>query len=214
LPLVSGSSSTTKLKGSLLSCVVSRANGSGGGLGVPVGASGNDVLAADVASAEAEVVGAERRVGRDNVVEVAGDAAVETYAVARGAAQVAAEEAEAGVELFKNDSLSLDLADLLSDDPFGHLLEDEETLLDDFDGLAVAYQFLGLLDDSLAGDSADEVIRAVEVIETSQRREASPVIERVSTSDKRLVYGEGFSSNTRDEGRGNSDFKKLGEHFE
>jgi len=212
LPLVSGGPSTNL--NSSKSSAVGSPDRCGGGRGVPVRASGNDVLAADIASGEAEVVGAERRVGRDEVAEVAGDAAVIADAVARGAAQVTTEEAEAGVELFENDGLSLDLADLLSDDPLSHLLEDEETLLDDFDGLAVAYEFLRLLNDGLAGDAAYEVIRAVEVIEASQRREPSPVIERGSTSDKFLVYGERFSSNTRDEGRGDDDFKKLGEHFE
>jgi len=62
---------------------------------------------------------------------------------------------------------------------------------------------------------ADEVIRAIEIIETREGREASIVVERAeSPSGEFVVYGDGLSSNTRDQGRGNGDFYKLGEHFE
>jgi len=212
MSVVSGVPSINRFLDSSLSGAVGGADGGWGGRRVPVGAGGDNVLAAEVASAEAEVAGGKRRVGRDDVTEVAGDSAVEADLVARGATQVTAEGAEAGVELLKHHSLSLDLADLLGDDPLGHLLDDKETLLDDFDGLAVADDFLLVLNNGLGGEVADEVIGAVEVVETRERGHASPVIERVSTSSETL--GEGLSSNTGDESRGNSDLDKLGEHFE
>lgn len=88
-----------------------------GSRGVPVGASGDDVVAANAASAEAEVVRRQRAGGRDDAREVAGDAAVEANATAGLASEVAAERAERRVELLKNYCLRLNFADLLSDDP-------------------------------------------------------------------------------------------------
>jgi len=55
---------------------------------------------------------------------VAGDAAVVADRVARLTPQIVAEAAEATVELLKDNSLGLNLADLLCDDPLGHFLED------------------------------------------------------------------------------------------
>lgn len=215
MPLVSGGPSLNlDNRGGSMSSVVGSVHGFWRGGIVPVGAAGNDILAAEVASRETEVVRANGVVRRDDVVEVAGNAAVETDAVARGAAQVTTEETEAGVELLKHDCLCFNLADLLGDDPLGHLLENEEALLDDDDALAVANNFLILLDYGLAGEVTDEVIGAVEVIETRERSKPSVVVERESTSDKALAYGKRLSSNTGDEGGGEGDFNKLGEHFE
>lgn len=133
MSVVSGASPTNHFLNSSTSSAVGGPDGSWGGRSIPVGASRNDVLAAEVGSAEAKVAGGKRRVGRDDVAEMACNSAVEADVVARGAAQVTAEGAEAGVELLKHDGLSFDLADLLGYDPLGHLLEDEETLLDDYD---------------------------------------------------------------------------------
>lgn len=71
-----------------------------------------------------------------------------------------------------------------------------------------------VLNDGLGREVADEVIGAVEVVETRHGREASPVIERVSTGSETPVDGNRLSSNTRDKGRGNGDLEKLGKHFE
>ncbi len=96
------------------------------------------------------------------------DVGVVADLVARLAAEITAEVSQAGVELLEDDGLRLNLADLLGDDPgsrmshefpwceigagdylpLGHLLEDDETLLDDLDLLGVAHNLL-LLDDNL-----------------------------------------------------------------
>jgi hypothetical protein len=87
-----------------------------GGASVPVGASGEDIVASEVGAGETEVIGGQRAVGGHDVAEVAGDTAVEADVAVGGAAEVAAEETERGVELFEHNSLGLDLTDLLSDD--------------------------------------------------------------------------------------------------
>lgn len=84
---------------------------------VPVAAAGDDGALANVRAAEAEVVVADRTIRVADVAEVAGDVAVIADLVAGVAAQIIAEGSEAGVELLKHDGLSLDLTDLLGDDP-------------------------------------------------------------------------------------------------
>jgi len=145
---------------------------------------------------------------------VAGDTAVEADVVARGAAQITAEETEAGVELLEDDGLGLNLTDLLGDDPLGHLLENEETLLDDHNRLAVADNFLLIFDNSLAGERTNKIVRAIEIVETVEGGNSSVVIERVSTSNELSVRGHRLSGNTCNEGSGNDNFNELGEHFE
>jgi len=144
---------------------------------------------------------------------VAGDTAVEANVVARGAAQVTAEGTEAGVELLEDDGLGLNLTDLLGYDPLGHLLENEEALLDDHNRLAVADDFLLILDNSLAGEMANEVVRAVEVVESIEGGDSTVVIERVSTGNKLSIGWNWLSRDTCNEGRGNDNFDELGEHF-
>jgi len=124
-----------------LSSAVGISDGSRGGLGVPVGTAWNDVLAANGGAGEPKVVRGERTIGRFEITVVAGDAAIVANTAARVVQQVAAEGPHAGVELLEDDGLGLDFANLLSDDPLGHLLDDEKTLLDNFDGLAVANDF-------------------------------------------------------------------------
>ena len=67
--------------------------------------------------------------------------------------------------------------------PLGEFLDDEEALLDDLDRLAVAHKLLVLLDDSLAVDRSDEVVRAVEAVEVGHRLVTVVVVERdISTN--------------------------------
>lgn len=67
--------------------------------------------------------------------------------------------------------------------PLSEFLDDEEALLNDLDRLAVAYKLLVLLDDSLTVDRSDEVVRAVEVIESIEGGYPVPVVEGdISTS--------------------------------
>ena len=86
-------------------------------LRVPVGPDDDDGVAPEIGAAEAEVVRREGAVLLEEVAEVAGDPRVEARVEARRAAEVVAEEPEAGVELLKDDGLRLDFADLLGDDP-------------------------------------------------------------------------------------------------
>lgn len=88
----------------------------GGGI-VPVGAPDDGVVGSKVVAAEAQVVGAQGTIRRDDIAKVACDTAVISDLVARAATEIAAEGSKAGVELFKDDGLSLDFADLLRDDP-------------------------------------------------------------------------------------------------
>jgi len=197
-----------------LSSAESSTNRGRGGRGVPVGAGGNDVLLAEVASSEAKVVAGQRATGRDDGAEVASNATVKAGCMARSVAKITAEGAEARVKLLKDDGLGLHLADLLRDDPFSHLLEDEKALLDDLDRLAVADDFRLVLDDSLAGEVANEVIGNVEIVEAREGRVTLPVVERVSADSEVLVYGKGLSSNTGSDSSDGGDLEKLGEHFE
>jgi len=124
------------------------------------------------------------------------------------------------VELFEDNSLSLNLADLFGDDPLCHLLEHNEALLDDLNRLAVADYFLFLLNDDLLADFTAEVIGAIEVVESGQRRHASPVVERVGSASSELnivVNGLGFrqrgSNDTSDHSGKSDNLENLGDHF-
>lgn len=119
--------------------------------------------------------------------------------VARVAAEVTTEVSQAGVELLEDDGLRLNLADLLGDDPgskiscelawcsnvgevclpLSHLLEDDETLLDDLDLLSAADNLLLLNDNLLERGEVVKVVRAVEVIEVVQGGDSTPVVEGV-----------------------------------
>jgi len=150
---------------------------------VPVVTVDDDSLPSDVMTSEAEVVVVERAVTADDLVEVASDPAVEAHLVVSVAPQIAAEAVQARVPLLEDDGLSLNLADLLSNDPLGHLLEDNQTLLDDLDSLRAADELLLLLHDYLLEARTIEVIGSVEVIEVVQGVEASPVVEGTVASD-------------------------------
>lgn len=188
---------------------------------IPVRARGHDSVLPKVRTAEAKIAVAQRAVRVHDAAVVVGDVAVVADAARGVAHDVRAEVGEAGVELLKDDGLSLDFADLFADDPLGHLLEHEETLLDDLNGLAMADNFLLLLNDNLLADFTAEVIRAVEVVESGERRDAAPVVERVGVTRGELdsiVNGLGLgqrgSGDTSDDGGKSDDLSKLGEHFE
>jgi len=136
-------------------------------LGIPVGSTGNDGVAANIASAEAEVLAADGAIGVADASKVASNAAVVTDLVAGLTCQITAEASKARVELLKDDGLGLDLADLLSDDPLGHLLEDHKALLDDLDLLGVADNVLLLLN-HLGELGVVEVTGAIEVVKVAE----------------------------------------------
>jgi len=150
----------------------------GGHIIIPVAATDNDSRLANVFAAEAKAIAIDRTIGVDEGADVAGDAAVVADLVAREMSNIAAKSREAGVELFKDNGLSFNLANLLSDDPLCHFLKDNKLLLDNLNPLCVANKLMFLLDNNLARVEAIEVVGAVEIIETTQRRETSPVVER------------------------------------
>jgi len=147
-------------------------------LAIPVGSTDNDGVAADITSAEAEVLAVEGAVGVVDASVVASNAAVVADLVTGLVCQITAEASEAGVELLKDDGLGLDLADLLSDDLLGHLLEDHKALLDDLNLLRVANNVLLLFDD-LGKVRVGKVTGAIEVVEVAEGSVAAPVVERV-----------------------------------
>lgn len=70
-------------------------------------------------AAESKVICGKGAILLEEVAEVAGNPRVEASVEARRAAEVVAEEPEAGVELLEDNSLRLDLADLLGDNSGG-----------------------------------------------------------------------------------------------
>jgi len=186
--------------------------------GVPVGASREDVVAAEVVARETEVVDGQRVALIDNVAEVAGDSTVEADGAARNVAQVRAEAAEAGVELLKDDGLGLNCADLLRDNALGHFLENQEALLNDLNGLAVAHELAGGSNLSRGREGSNEVVDSEEVVESREIGVATPVIEGDTAVASReisaTVKGNGLRRRTTDEGSGDGDsLENLGEHF-
>jgi len=125
---------------------------------------------------EAQVVGGERPICVADATKVVGDPLVIPNLVIGMTRNIVAKETEVGRELLENDSLSLDLADLLGNDPLGHLLEDEKTLLNDFNGLGMANELV-LFNNGLGELRVDEVARTEEVVETVHGGDAIPVVE-------------------------------------
>jgi len=178
-------------------------------------------LATKARSAEPKIVGAERAIGIHDATVVAGDTTIVANAVAGMAPDIMAEGAHARLELLENDGLGLDLTDLLGDNPLGHFLNNEEALLNDLDALTVADKLRVLLDDDLAPHIASEVVGAVEVVETIERRDAHPVVEGdgrarrdgVSSSSQSPDLGQRFGHDTDDHSRGSEDGEQFSEHF-
>jgi hypothetical protein len=156
---------------------------------VPVVAANDDSLMSEVVAGEAKVVGAERAVTAHDLTEVLDDVAIIANLVVGMAAQVTAEAVEARVPLLEDNGLSFDLADLLSDDPLGHLLQDNQALLDDFNALSMADKFMLLLDNDLAEVRAIEVINTIEVVEVVQGSMATPVVERREATNGQFIVG-------------------------
>jgi len=98
-------------------------------------------LATRIVAGEPEVLNAQRAVLLNDGAEVACNATVVANLTARMTEKVITEVAHARVELLEDDGLGFDLANLLGNDPLSHLLNDEETLLDDLNGLTVANNF-------------------------------------------------------------------------
>jgi len=181
---------------------------------VPVGSTNDDGVSTEVGTGETEVIGGERAVGEADVAEVASNGAVEASRVARDTVEVIPEQTKTGMELFEDNCLGLNFADLLEDDPLGHLLEDEETLLDDLDCLSVADNLLGGLYGLREVDGAVEVVDAVEVIEVIERRETTPVVEGSKTTGSKVAGGRNrCGDGASDVGRGDKESRsELGEH--
>jgi hypothetical protein len=129
--------------------------------------------------------------------------------------EVAVEEVEAGVELLKRNDLSFNFADLFRDNPLGHLLEDKEALLNNIDGFSAADYFFALLDDSLTGDRAHEVIGTVEVVKSRERFQAFKAIKRRDTPRGEASNGrDGRRGSASDEGSGQNELVECREHFD
>jgi len=138
----------------------------------------NGVLS-EIVAGETPVVEVERPISMDELGEVVDDLLVESDLVVVGeSAEVVAESAKASMELLKDDSLDLDFADGLGDDPLGQFLQNEEALLNDFDPLRVADE-VPVFHKSLLEVEAIKVVYAVEVVKVVQRGESTPVVERV-----------------------------------
>jgi hypothetical protein len=135
-------------------------NGSGRVNIIPVGSTDNNSVSTNTSARETKIVGGEGTVRKANTAEVTGNGAVETDRVTRDTLEVVAEQSKTSMELIKDDGLGLDLADLFGDDSLGHLLKDEETLLDNLDDLSMADNLLGSV------YNLREVHRAVEVVDT------------------------------------------------
>lgn len=186
---------------------------------VPVRSTDNNRVRTKVSSTESEVVSREGAVRETDIAEVASNGTVEPDLVARGTVKVVPEQSKASMELFEDDGLGLDLANLFGDDPLGHLLEDEETLLDDLDLHGVADESLGGIYDLGEMDRAVEVIDTIEVVKVVKGRETTPVVER----DRGAVTAREDISADRDwlgncagnESRGNKEGgSEFGEHGE
>jgi len=162
---------------------------------IPVVPGDNDGLPPEVVSSETKVVRAERAVNIHDFTEVADNVVVIANLVAGEAPQVTAEAVETRMPLLEHDGLGFNFADLLGDDPLGHLLKDDKLLLDDFDALRVADDLMFLLD-NLFEVRAIEVVCAIEVIKVGQRSVASPVVEGAEVgSDGQFIVGpEGYGS--------------------
>lgn len=174
-----------------------------------------------VLAREAHVIGAQGTIAVVHVAGLRGNTRVISNITTRGTPKVAAKAAQTRVELFEYDGLGFDFADLLGDDPLGHLLKNKEALLDDFDAFGTADDFL-LLDDSdrtLAEVAVIEVTGAVEVVKTAQGADSSPVVEGLRWITSNELRGAGSSrggSNTgRKSGKSNNEgSSKFSKHDE
>jgi len=150
---------------------------------IPIVTANNNGLASNIVSSETEVVEIERAVDVNNLTKVTDNVTVEAYMVVGVAAQITAKAMQARVPLLKDDSLGLNFADLLGDDPLSHLLQNNQTLLDNFNALRVAHELLLLLHNDLTEVGSIEVIDTMKVVEVGQGREPSPIVEGMEATD-------------------------------
>lgn len=97
--------------------------------------------------------------------------------LSRVPANVASEAVQTRIPLFENNRLHFNFTHSLHDDLLRHLLQDEETLLDDVDGVNLADELVLGLDKNLLELVAVPVVDAVEVIEAFEGVVASPLIK-------------------------------------
>lgn len=135
---------------------------------IPVRSTNGNRVCTEIRAREPEVAGRQRAIRQADVVEVSCNRTVEPNRVTRHMLEVVGEKSKARMELLKDDRLGLNLADLFGDDALGHLLDDEETLLDDLDGLGVADHLGRSVNDLGEVDGAVKVVGAVEVVEVGE----------------------------------------------
>jgi len=191
---------------------------------VPVAATDNNGVRADIVTREPKVVERERAVVLvDELVEVRGDTRVEANTVSRIAAEIISKVAERSVELVEDDCLGLNFTDRLGDNALGHLLEDDEALLDDLDLLGVAYDVVLRLNHLFEVNGSIKVVPAVEVVKVTKRGVTTPVVERVETTSRQVcrssgseISGAGVGNGSRqhsgDESAKGNELGKCSEH--
>jgi hypothetical protein len=156
-----------------------------GGLVIPVVALDEDSVLAQVLASELPVLNVEGSVNLDDLGEVLDNLLVipDLMVLARVATNVPSKPMQASIELFKHNRLHLNLADGLGDNLLGHLLQDEETLLDDVNLLGPADEFVLLLDEHLLELVTVPVVDAVEIIKALEGLVAVPLVEGVVDGD-------------------------------
>jgi len=183
---------------------------------VPVMPIDNNGVLAEIMARETKVVRGKGSISVDEAVMVREDGLVEADLFSRETAEILAEAAQACMELLEDDSLSLDVTDSLSDDLLSHLLDDEETLLDNLNSLCMADERLSRNNDGLRATRPVKVIDAVEVVKVRQGREATPVVEGLECAGDQIGTLDGQRSG-RDTGDGgesrDSDYSDLSEHL-
>jgi len=112
---------------------VSSTNGHERAAIVPVVTINKDCIVPEILARETEVVSRNIAVGVEETVVLGGDVLVITDLLAGSATEILAEATQTSVPLFEDDSLSFNFADGFGDNLFGHFLDDEKALLNDFD---------------------------------------------------------------------------------
>lgn len=146
------------------------------GVVVPVASLDADGVASDVHTVPSQVLDDAIALGVMDRANLRSDGLIKGDIAGRDMAQVVEEGRAAGEELLVQDSLGLNMADLLGDYPLVVLSDDCEILLDDLDALSMADNSL-FLDNRLG--NAREVINAIEVIKA---RNAEGTVERGVTT--------------------------------
>jgi hypothetical protein len=150
--------------------LVGASDASVGAAVIPVVAAWDNVRASEIVAREAEVVGAQRAVAVLHGAEVRANARVVSDTTTGGTSKIAAEAVHAGVELLEDNGLGLYFADLLTDNAFGHLLEDKKALLDDLNAFRVADNLLLFYDSDRAFTemAVVKIVGAVKVVKATE----------------------------------------------